>query len=243
MEKLQIYTDTLQTYASFFDAVGDYKSSDECTEYLVKISKIQDKNIRLSWSFTKMFGLDKAWNWIKEQGKKVDKWVRDKIPGGWATVVLIAAGAGAFGPQIQTQLLTFFNKGGKLEQLLNSDNPAERAIGKTLFNTAQNKVQQTIGQVGQPGQSRATTTPGVLGQPQQPAYPNFQSDVQQLVQSWNSNRSKNAQQMQAEINTKKQTIINYMTQTQKATPQAAQEQAAAFEKLVKSNLKAQGLQI
>ena len=78
MEKLQIYTDTLQTYASFFDAVGDYKSSDECTEYLVKISKIQDKNIRLSWSFTKMFGLDKAWNWIKEQGKKVDKWVRDK---------------------------------------------------------------------------------------------------------------------------------------------------------------------
>jgi len=243
MDNLQIYSETLQSYASFYDAVGDYKSSDECTEFLVKISNIQDKNIRLSFSFTKMFGLDKAWNWIKEQGKKVDKWVRDKVPGGWVTVVVIAAGAGAFGAHIQGQLTSFFAKGGKVEQLLNSNNPAERAIGKTLLDTATNKIQQTTQQLAQPGQNRSTNQPGVLGQPEQSTYPNLQMDVQQVYQDYLSNRSQTAPQMQTKINTKKQTIINYMTATLKATPQIAKQQADAFEKLVKQNLNSAGLKI
>ena len=245
MDNLKIYTETLQNYASFYDAVGDYKSSDECTELLHKISNIQESNIRLSAITLKTFGLQKPINWIIDQGKKLDKWVRAKIPGGWITVVVIAAGAGAFGPQIQAQLTTFFNKGGKLEQLLNSNNPAERAIGKTLLDTATKKVQQTTQQIAQPGQNRTSVLPGQqAGQPtQQPSYPSMMMDNQQIVNQWLSNKNQTPQQIQAAINTKKQTIINYMTATMKASPQIAQQQATAFEQLVKNNLRSQGLNI
>jgi hypothetical protein len=243
MDNLQIYSQTLQSYASFYDAVGDYKSSDECTKFLVKISNIQDKNIRLSFNFLKTVGLQKPINYLIDQGKKLDKWIRANIPGGWITVVVIAAGAGAFGPQIKSQLLTFFNKGGKLEQLLNSNNPAERAIGKTLLDTATKKVQQTTQQLAQPGQNRSTNQAGVLAQPEQSTYPNLQMDVQQVYQQYLSNKSQTVPQMQAIINNKKTTIYNYMTGTMKATPQVAQQQAATFEKLVKSNLNSAGLKI
>ena len=241
MDNLQIYSETLRSYASFYDAVGDYKSSDECTEILHKISKIQESNIRLSFNLLKTLGLQKPLNWVIDQGKKLDKWVRAKIPGGWITVVVIAAGAGAFGPEIQGQLTTFFNKGGKLEQLLTSNNPAERAIGKTLLDTATNKVQQTTQQLAQPGQNRSTVLPGQTTQ--QPSYSNMQMDVQQVYQQYLSNTSQTAPQMQAVINNKKTAIYNYMVGTMKATPQVAQQEAATFEKLVKSNLNSAGLKI
>jgi hypothetical protein len=68
-------------------------------------------------------------------------------------------------------------------------------------------------------------------------------DVQQVYQDYLSNRSQTAPQMQTKINTKKQTIINYMTATLKATPQIAKQQADTFEKLVKQNLNSAGLKI
>ena len=112
-----------------------------------------------------------------------------------------------------------------------------------MIDTATNKIQQTTQQLAQPGQNRSTNQPGVLAQPEQSTYPNLQMDVQQVYQQYLSNKSQTVPQMQAVINNKKTTIYNYMTGTMKATPQVAQQQAATFEKLVKSNLNSAGLKI
>ena len=97
-----------------------------------------------------------TWTKIKEIGHEIDKAVRKNIPGGWATVVLVAASAGYLGPQATTAVRGFFSEGGTLSQALESKNPIINAAANTLLNMGVSGLIQGVN----PKEIQSGNTPG-----------------------------------------------------------------------------------
>ena len=235
------FCQNLEVVANKLDELGLHKEADLCTQDMKKIASGQ-MQIREAG----LFGL-KLPNIGKMLGiKNLEK------------SLLIAAAVYYGGPQLlkvlkaTPKLLSdpkLFNQ--KLTQMFGKQGAA---IATNIANDVKNKMQQKAIQLGAQAASgvanqqagavdptRGAQQPGQPAQPQ--AYPNMYLDVQQVVNQYLSNKTQTPQQIQGLINTKKQTIQNYMTGTIKATPQIAQQQAQLFDTLVKSQLRTNGLKI
>jgi hypothetical protein len=241
------FCQNLEVVANKLDELGLHEQADLCTQDIKRIASGQ-MQIREAG----LFGLK-----LPNIGKMLGLGNLEKSLRPFYKPLLIAAAA-YYGGTALTKLLA------KNRALLNSPKLMNQQIiklfGKQGAEVAANiakdvntKMQQKAVQLGaqavsgvsgqQPGivdPSRVTQQPG---QPAQPAYPNMYLDSQQIVNQYNQNRALTPQQVQMSINTKKQTIMNYMTATLKATPQIAQQQATLFETLVKSQLRSVGLRI
>ena len=157
MENYNEQLEMLKTYASFYDAIGDYNSADECTDIMIKISSMQNQNIKTAF----LKGLERKFRKtfvdpIKKLGKGIDKFVRKSIPGGWFTVITAAVAMGAFGSQHAKFVKNFFRpanpnipgSGGGLDQLMNSG-----ALGKSLGTTLINVGAKQVAKMGAGGAS------------------------------------------------------------------------------------------
>lgn len=170
MEKYSDYADSLIICANFFDAIGDFESSDEITNVLIKLSEYQNQNIKTAIRFRNpLKDVERAWRRnvldpIKKALKKVDRWVREKIPGGWVTVIGAVAAAGVIpGFNFNAISKVFSKAGGSVEKLLNG-NTTEQMVGKALVNTAEKMATGAVagggGDQPGPGPSTPITVPG-----------------------------------------------------------------------------------
>jgi len=241
------FCQNLEVVANKLDELGLHEQADLCTQDIKRIASGQ-MQIREAG----LFGLK-----LPNVGKMLGLGNLEKSLRPFYKPLLLAAAVYYGGPQLLKVLKLdpkilanrqLFNQ--KLTQMFGKQGAA---IAANIANDVKTKMQQKAVQLGaqavsgvagqQPGKvdpSRVTQQPG---QPTQPAYPNMYLDSQQIVNQYNYNRSLSPQQIQASINNKKQTIMNYMTATLKATPQIAQQQATLFETLVKSQLRQVGLKI
>jgi hypothetical protein len=241
------FCQNLEVVANKLDELGLHEQADLCTQDIKRIASDQ-MQIREAG----LFGIK-----LPNIGKMLGLGNLEKSLRPFYKPLLLAAAVYYGGPQLlkvlklDPKILSnpkLFNS--KLTQMFGKQGAA---IAANIANDVKTKMQQKAVQLGaqavsgvagqQPGTvdpSRVTQQPG---QPAQPAYPNMYLDSQQIVNQYNGNRSLSPQQIQASINTKKQTIMNYMTATLKATPQIAQQQATLFETLVKSQLRQVGLKI
>jgi len=237
----------LEVVANKLDELGLHEQADLCTNDIKKIASGQ-MQIREAG----LFGLK-----LPNVGKMLGLGNLEKSLRPFYKPLLIGAAVYYGGPELlkalkmDPKILTnrqLFNQ--KLTQLFGRQGAA---IATNIAKDVQTKMQQKAIQLGaQAATGVAGQQPGVQDpsraaqQPQQPAqqaYPNMYLDSQQIVNQWLSNKTQTPQQIQGSINTKKQTIMNYMTGTLKATPQVAQQQATLFEQLVKQNLNNAGLKI
>ena len=241
------FCQNLEVVANKLDELGLHEQADLCTQDIKRIASGQ-MQIREAG----LFGLK-----LPNIGKMLGLGNLEKSLRPFYKPLLIAAAA-YYGGTALTKLLAqnraLLNSPKLMnEQILKLFGKQGAAIAANIAKDVNTKMQQKAVQLGaqavsgvagqQPGTvdpSRVTQQPG---QPAQPAYPNMYLDSQQIVNQYNGNRSLSPQQIQASINTKKQTIMNYMTATLKATPQIAQQQATLFETLVKSQLRQNGLKI
>jgi len=241
------FCQNLEVVANKLDELGLHEQADLCTQDIKRIASDQ-MQIREAG----LFGIK-----LPNIGKMLGLGNLEKSLRPFYKPLLLAAAVYYGGPQLlkvlklDPKILSnpeAFNL--KLTKMFGKQGAA---IAANIANDVKTKMQQKAVQLGaqavsgvagqQPGTvdpSRVTQQPG---QPAQPAYPNMYLDSQQIVNQFNGNRSLSPQQIQASINTKKQTIMNYMTATLKATPQIAQQQATLFETLVKSQLRQVGLKI
>ena len=241
------FCQNLEVVANKLDELGLHEQADLCTQDIKRIASGQ-MQIREAG----LFGLK-----LPNIGKMLGLGNLEKSLRPFYKPLLIGAAIYYGGPELLKALKLnpkilsdpkLFNS--KLTQMFGKQGAA---IAANIANDVKTKMQQKAVQLGaqavsgvagqQPGTvdpSRATQQPG---QPAQPAYPNIYLDSQQIVNQYNQNRALTPQQVQMSINTKKQTIMNYMTATLKATPQIAQQQATLFETLVKSQLRQVGLKI
>lgn len=241
------FCQNLEVVANKLDELGLHEQADLCTQDIKRIASDQ-MQIREAG----LFGIK-----LPNIGKMLGLGNLEKSLRPFYKPLLIAAAA-YYGGTALTKLLAqnraLLNSPKLMnEQILKMFGKQGAAIAANIAKDVNTKMQQKAVQLGaqavsgvagqQPGTvdpSRVTQQPG---QPAQPAYPNMYLDSQQIVNQYNANRSLSPQQIQASINTKKQTIMNYMTATLKATPQIAQQQATLFETLVKSQLRQVGLKI
>lgn len=239
------FCQNLEVVANKLDELGLHEQADLCTQDIKKIASGQ-MQIREAG----LFGLK-----LPNVGKMLGLGNLEKSLRPFYKPLLIGAAVYYGGPQLLKALKMdpkilsnpkLFNQ--KLVQMFGKQGAA---IANNIANDVKNKMQQKAIQLGaqaasgvanqQAGAARATQQPGQPAQPQ--AYPNMYLDVQQVVNQFLSNKSQTPQQIQGLINTKKQTIQNYMTGTVKATPQIAQQQSQLFDTLVKSQLRTNGLKI
>jgi hypothetical protein len=241
------FCQNLEVVANKLDELGLHEQADLCTQDIKRIASGQ-MQIREAG----LFGLK-----LPNIGKMLGLGNLEKSLRPFYKPLLIAAAA-YYGGTALTKLLAqnraLLNSPKLMnDQILKLFGKQGAAIAANIAKDVNTKMQQKAVQLGaqavsgvagqQPGKvdpSRVTQQPG---QPTQPAYPNMYLDSQQIVNQYNYNRSLSPQQIQASINNKKQTIMNYMTATLKATPQIAQQQATLFETLVKSQLRQVGLKI
>jgi hypothetical protein len=232
------FCQNLEVVANKLDELGLHEQADLCTQDIKRIASGQ-MQIREAG----LFGLK-----LPNIGKMLGLGNLEKSLRPFYKPLLLAAAVYYGGPQLLKALKLdpkilsdpkLFNS--KLTQMFGKQGAA---IAANIANDVKTKMQQKAVQLG------AQAVSGVQGQqpvdpsratqqPIQPAYPNLQMDVQQVYQQFLQNRSQTAPQMQAAINTKKQTIMNFL----KANPAAAKQQADTFEKLVKQNLNSAGLKI
>jgi hypothetical protein len=242
------FCQNLEVVANKLDELGLHKEADLCTQDMKKIASGQ-MQIREAG----LFGLK-----LPNVGKMLGLGNLEKSLRPLYKPLLIGAAIYYGGPQLLKALKMdpkilsnrqLFNQ--KLTQLFGKQGAA---IATNIANDVKNKMQQKAIQLGAQAASgvanqqaasvdptRGAQQPGQPSQPQ--AYPNMYLDVQQVVNQYLYNKSQTPQQIQGLINTKKQTIINYMTGTIKATQQIAQQQAQLFDTLVKSQLRTNGLKI
>ena len=241
------FCQNLEVVANKLDELGLHEQADLCTQDIKRIASGQ-MQIREAG----LFGLK-----LPNIGKMLGLGNLEKSLRPFYKPLLIAAAA-YYGGTALTKLLAqnraLLNSPKLMnDQILKLFGKQGAAIAANIAKDVNTKMQQKAVQLGaqavsgvagqQPGTvnpSRVTQQPG---QPAQPAYPNMYLDSQQIVNQYNQNRALTPQQVQMSINTKKQTIMNYMTATLKATPQIAQQQATLFETLVKSQLRQVGLKI
>jgi hypothetical protein len=241
------FCQNLEVVANKLDELGLHEQADLCTQDIKRIASGQ-MQIREAG----LFGLK-----LPNIGKMLGLGNLEKSLRPFYKPLLIAAAA-YYGGTALTKLLAqnraLLNSPKLMnDQILKLFGKQGAAIAANIAKDVKTKMQQKAVQLGaqavsgvagqQPGKvdpSRVTQQPG---QPTQPAYPNMYLDSQQIVNQYNYNRSLSPQQIEASINNKKQTIMNYMTATLKATPQIAQQQATLFETLVKSQLRQVGLKI
>jgi hypothetical protein len=232
------FCQNLEVVANKLDELGLHEQADLCTQDIKRIASGQ-MQIREAG----LFGIK-----LPNIGKMLGLGNLEKSLRPFYKPLLLAAAVYYGGPQLLKALKLdpkilsdpkLFNS--KLTQMFGKQGAA---IAANIANDVKTKMQQKAVQLG------AQAVSGVQGQqpvdpsratqqPIQPAYPNLQMDVQQVYQQFLQNRSQTAPQMQAAINTKKQTIMNFL----KANPAAAKQQADTFEKLVKQNLNSAGLKI
>lgn len=242
------FCQNLEVVANKLDELGLHEQADLCTQDIKKIASGQ-MQIREAG----LFGLK-----LPNVGKMLGLGNLEKSLRPFYKPLLIGAAVYYGGPQLLKALKMdpkilsnpkLFNQ--KLVQMFGKQGAA---IANNIANDVKNKMQQKAIQLGAQAASgvanqqagavdptRGAQQPGQPAQPQ--AYPNMYLDVQQVVNQFLSNKSQTPQQIQGLINTKKQTIQNYMTGTVKATPQIAQQQAQLFDTLVKSQLRTNGLKI
>jgi hypothetical protein len=241
------FCQNLEVVANKLDELGLHEQADLCTQDIKRIASGQ-MQIREAG----LFGLK-----LPNIGKMLGLGNLEKSLRPFYKPLLIAAAA-YYGGTALTKLLAqnraLLNSPKLMnDQILKLFGKQGAAIAANIAKDVNTKMQQKAVQLGaqavsgvagqQPGTvdpSRVTQQPG---QAAQPAYPNMYLDSQQIVNQFNANRSLSPQQIQSSINTKKQTIMNYMTAKLKATPQVAQQQATLFESLVKSQLRQVGLKI
>jgi len=237
------FCQNLEVVANKLDELGLHKQADLCTQDIKRIAsgQIQVREAGL-------FGLK-----LPNVGKMLGLGNLEKSLRPFYKPLLLAAAVYYGGPQLLKVLKLdpkilanrqLFNQ--KLTQMFGKQGAA---IAANIANDVKTKMQQKAVQLGaqaasgvagqQPGESDPSRSTQQPGQAAQPSYPNLQMDVQQVYQQYLSNRSQTASQMQSIINTKKQTIMNFL----KANPAAAKQQADTFEKLVKQNLNSAGLKI
>ena len=246
------FCQNLEVVANKLDELGLHEQADLCTQDIKRIAsgQMQIREAGLFNNFKLPFKLPNI-------GKMLGLGNLEKSLRPFYKPLLIAAAA-YYGGTALTKLLAqnraLLNSPKLMnDQILKMFGKQGAAIAANIAKDVKTKMQQKAVQLGaqavsgvagqQPGTvdpSRVTQQPG---QPAQSAYPNMYLDSQQIVNQYNGNRSLSPQQIQASINTKKQTIMNYMTATLKATPQIAQQQATLFETLVKSQLQQAGLKI
>lgn len=242
------FCQNLEVVANKLDELGLHKEADLCTQDMKKIASGQ-MQIREAG----LFGLK-----LPNVGKMLGLGNLEKSLRPFYKPLLIGAAVYYGGPQLLKALKMdpkilsnpkLFNQ--KLVQMFGKQGAA---IATNIANDVKNKMQQKAIQLGaQAASGVANQQAGAVDptrgaqQPGQPAqlqaYPNMYLDVQQVVNQYLSNKTQTPQQIQGLINTKKQTIQNYMTGTIKATPQIAQQQAQLFDTLVKSQLRTNGLKI
>lgn len=246
------FCQNLEVVANKLDELGLHEQADLCTQDIKRIAsgQMQIREAGLFNNFKLPFKLPNV-------GKMLGLGNLEKSLRPFYKPLLIAAAVTYGGPEllkalkIDPKILSnpkLFNQ--KLVQMFGKQGAA---VAVNIANDVKTKMQQKAVELGaqaasgvagqQPGTvnpSRVTQQPG---QPAQPAYPNMYLDSQQIVNQYNQNRALTPQQVQMSINNKKQTIMNYMTATLKATPQIAQQQATLFETLVKSQLRQVGLKI
>ena len=237
------FCQNLEVVANKLDELGFHEEADLCTQDLKKIATGQMQIREAAFRGIKLPNIGIMLG-IKDLNKYLGPIVLGAalVYGGPALRAALKAAPNLLNdPKLFNQKLTqMFGKQGAV-------------IAKNIANDVKNKMQQKAIQLGaqaasgvanqQPGAvdpSRAAQQPG---QQATQAYPNMYLDVQQVVNQYLSNKSQTPQQIQGLINTKKQTIQNYMTGTVKATPQIAQQQAQLFDTLVKSQLRTNGLKI
>jgi hypothetical protein len=234
------FCQNLEVIANKLDELGLHEQADLCTQDIKRIASGQ-MQVREAG----LFGIK-----LPNVGKMLGLGNLEKSLRPFYKPLLLAAAVYYGGPQLlkvlklDPKILSnrqLFNQ--KLTQMFGKQGAT---IAANIANDVKNKMQQKAVQLGAQaasgvaGQQAGTVDPSrATQQPVQPSYPNLQMDVQQVYQQYISNRSQTAPQMQAVINTKKQTIMNYL----KANPAAAKQQADAFEKLVKQNLNSAGLKI
>lgn len=240
------FCQNLEVVANKLDELGLHEQADLCTQDIQRIASGQ-MQIREAG----LFGLK-----LPNVGKMLGLGNLEKSLRPFYKPLLIGAAVYYGGPQLLKALRMdpkilsnpkLFNQ--KLVQMFGKQGAA---IANNIANDVKNKMQQKAIQLGtQAASGVANQQPGMVDPTravQQPAqatqaYPNMYLDVQQVVNQYLSNKSQTPQQIQGLINTKKQTIQNYMTGTVKATPQIAQQQAQLFDTLVKSQLRTNGLKI
>ena len=238
------FCQNLEVVANKLDELGFHEEADLCTQDLKKIASGQMQIREAAFRGIKLPNIGKMLG-IKDLNKYLGPIVLGAalVYGGPALRAALKAAPNLLkDPKLFNQKLTqMFGKQGAV-------------IAKNIANDVKNKMQQKAIQLGAQAVSgvanqqagavdptRGTQQPGQPAQPQ--AYPNMYLDVQQVVNQYLSNKTQTPQQIQGLINTKKQTIQNYMTGTIKATPQIAQQQAQLFDTLVKSQLRTNGLKI
>ncbi len=228
----------LEEVANKLDDLGLHKEADICTEDIKRVAS-GEMSTREACIKLKLPNVGK----MRGSGN-LEKSLRP-----FYKPLLLAAAVYYGGPQLlkalklDPKILTnrqLFNQ--KLTQMFGKQGAA---IAANIAKDVQTKMQQKAVQLG------AQATSGVAGQQpvdptrataqpvQQQSYPNMMIDIQQVVNQFLSKKNQTPQQMQAAINTKKQTINNYL----KANPAVAKQQADTFEKLVKDNLRKNGLRI
>jgi len=234
------FCQNLEVVANKLDELGLHEQADLCTQDIKRIASDQ-MQIREAG----LFGIK-----LPNIGKMLGLGNLEKSLRPFYKPLLLAAAVYYGGPQLLKVLKLdpkilanrqLFNQ--KLTQMFGKQGAA---IAANIANDVKTKMQQKAVQLGAQavsggvGQKPGTVDPSKVtqqpGQPAQPAYPNMYLDSQQIVNQYNANRSLSPQEIQSSINTKKQTIMNYMTNNLRVTNQIAHQQATLFETLVKSQL-------
>lgn len=164
MNELKDYISTIKLYGELADSFGDYKTADECYALLKEAEAISN-NIRTASTKTAggLFrGIGKA---IKNIGRQIDRTVRKVVPGGWGTVIGLAAGPvlGKLAPALKgvgSKVLNFVASGGDPMSLLGPGvKPEVRQIANMFLQQAQTQGVQA-GQGGMPVMTTDAGQPG-----------------------------------------------------------------------------------
>lgn len=138
--------DILIKYASIFDKTGEFKNADECYQILELHNDNQSNFNKYALRFRNpLKDIERSlrkniWDPIKELGKKIDQTVRKYVPGGWVTVITMAAGAGVLGKDAAIAVKNFIGKGGKLETWATKGTVAQKAAAKAVLDYAEKEV-------------------------------------------------------------------------------------------------------
>lgn len=136
------YIELLKKYAEYYDANKEFFKADDCTREIYRIAHVKTSGNFFSELFHAPLNaierniIRPVYTFVVKVGNELDKAVRQYLPGGWASVILYASAQGVLGKGAQKIYSDFFTKGGKIEQLVNSDNPADRAAGKVFQDMA-----------------------------------------------------------------------------------------------------------
>ena len=152
------YIELLKKYAEYYDANNEFSKADDCTRQIYRIAHVKTSGNFFSELFHSPLNaierniIRPVGKFVDKIGEELDKAVRKYLPGGWTSVLLYATGQGVFGRGAMQAYNQFFGAGGKIEQLVNSDNPAERAAGLALQDMANDMLKE--------GQTRSQSLPG-----------------------------------------------------------------------------------